>query len=78
MTISNKIPFIAGNWKMYMTRSQAADLVSPIVKSTRDLSGAEVVVIPPYTALSEVLPIAWSTPPLAVRSCEGQSCLRSF
>jgi triosephosphate isomerase len=46
-------PFVAGNWKMHMTVPQAKELVRGITRSAADLEGAEVVVIPPYTALAE-------------------------
>lgn len=54
MTIDNKMPFIAGNWKMHKTISEAADLVKALNESSSELAGAEIVVIPPYTALSEI------------------------
>ncbi|MGB8953537.1 MAG: triose-phosphate isomerase [Candidatus Aminicenantales bacterium] len=54
MTDIKKPPFIAGNWKMHMTIPEAKDLVSTVVKASVDLAEAEIVVIPPFTALSEV------------------------
>jgi triosephosphate isomerase len=52
--MKNKPPFIAGNWKMYMTVAEAKTLVTAIVKASLELQEAEVVVAPPFTALSEV------------------------
>jgi len=54
MKLSNKKPFIAGNWKMYKTISEALELVMALKEQARQLTGAELVVIPPFTALSEV------------------------
>lgn len=54
MTVDNKMPFIAGNWKMHKTISEAADLVKALNESSSELADAEIVVIPPYTALSEI------------------------
>ncbi len=48
-----KPPFIAGNWKMHMTIPETKSLLSALVKASPDLSEAQVVVIPPFTALSE-------------------------
>lgn len=55
--MKNKPPFIAGNWKMYMTASEARALVTVIVKASLGLQEAEIVVAPPFTALSEVTKI---------------------
>ena len=54
MYITNDRPFIAGNWKMYKNIREAVELVSAIKKSESELLEAEVVVIPPFTALSKV------------------------
>ena len=55
MTPTNTIPFIAGNWKMHMTISESLDLVTPFVESSEKFTDSEVVVIPPFTALHEVI-----------------------
>lgn len=52
--MANKPPFIAGNWKMYMTIAEAKNLATAIVKASADLPEAEIVLAPPFTALSEV------------------------
>ena len=54
MNITNEKPFFAGNWKMYKNISEAVELVTAIKKAENELEGAEVVTIPPFTALSEV------------------------
>jgi len=54
MTISNEKPFIAGNWKMHKTIPEAVEMVRALKEASPELTEAEVVVIPPYTMLSEV------------------------
>jgi triosephosphate isomerase len=51
--MSKKPPFIAGNWKMHMTIPEAIDLATAIVKASTELPEAEIVLAPPFTALSE-------------------------
>jgi triosephosphate isomerase len=50
------MPFIAGNWKMYKTAAEAArtaqDLLARLGLGT--ISGVEVMIAPPYTALDAV------------------------
>jgi triosephosphate isomerase len=45
---------IAGNWKMNKTVAEALDLVGGILRECRDVKEVDIVVCPPYTALSEV------------------------
>src|SRR3954468_11127053 len=49
-------PLIAGNWKMHLTHLEAIGLVQKVVFSLkeRELEAAEVVVLPPFTALRSV------------------------
>ncbi len=51
-----RMPFIAGNWKMYKTAAEAArtaqDLLARLGLGT--ISGVEVMIAPPYTALDAV------------------------
>jgi len=54
MTLSNKKPFIAGNWKMFKTITEALELVKEIQLAEKETSSSEIVVIPPYTALSKI------------------------
>ncbi|MGD8535279.1 MAG: triose-phosphate isomerase [Candidatus Aminicenantes bacterium] len=54
MMIDNKKPFIAGNWKMHKTISEAVEIVNALKKSSAELTEAELVVIPPFTALNEL------------------------
>jgi triosephosphate isomerase len=45
---------LAGNWKMFGTRSEATALARALVQSVGQTVGREVVIAPPYTALEAV------------------------
>ena len=45
---------IAGNWKMNKTVAEALDLVGSIKRELKDVKEVDIVVCPPFTALSEV------------------------
>jgi triosephosphate isomerase len=45
---------VAGNWKMYKTPGEAVSLVTQIIASPPPRSDREVVLCPPFTALSRV------------------------
>lgn len=47
-------PIIAGNWKLNKTIKEAIDLVTLLKREVGDIQSVEIVVCPPYTALSEV------------------------
>ncbi|RBY91315.1 triose-phosphate isomerase [Blastococcus sp. TF02A-30] len=49
-------PLIAGNWKMHLTHLEAIGLVQKVAFSLKpaELAAAEVVVLPPFTALRSV------------------------
>ncbi|HRU54820.1 MAG TPA: triose-phosphate isomerase, partial [Candidatus Sumerlaeia bacterium] len=49
--MTSRIPIVAGNWKMYKIRSEAADLVNGILPAVSKNNYCEVVVCPPFTAL---------------------------
>ena len=54
MSLNNATPFIAGNWKMFKTVAEADELVKELMAVSADLMEAEVVIIPPFTALSKI------------------------
>ncbi len=54
MRITNEKPFIAGNWKMNKIVPEAIELVKALREKSEHLEDAELVVIPPFTALSEI------------------------
>lgn len=47
-------PVIAGNWKLNKTIKEAIELVTLLKRRLDDIQNVEVVVCPPYTALSDV------------------------
>jgi triosephosphate isomerase (TIM) len=59
MILSNQKPFIAGNWKLHKTNTEASNLVRAILEEVNDISEdeAEMAVMPPFTALSPVAKI---------------------
>jgi len=57
-----RIPVIAGNWKMYKTARQAAETIRVLADFVRGVQGVEIVICPPFTALSA-----------AVKAAEGSS-----
>ena len=54
-------PLIAGNWKMQNNCAQSVELVSQLIKSVPD-SAVDIVVAPPYTALSSVAAVLKDSP----------------
>jgi triosephosphate isomerase len=52
--MTERIPLIAGNWKMNLTLLEAASLVKSIRDTIQDLDGVEVLVAPPFTSLATV------------------------
>ena len=49
-----RIPFIAGNWKMFKTVHEAVAFVKELRSIVKDVSDVEIVVAPPFTALRAV------------------------
>jgi len=47
-------PIIAGNWKMYKTAGEALELVNGLKGELKSESEVEIVVCPPFTAISKV------------------------
>ena len=45
-----RIPFIAGNWKMYKTVPEAVVFVKELRTAVKDVSDVEIVLAPPFTA----------------------------
>jgi triosephosphate isomerase len=54
MSGARKKPLVAGNWKMHLTIPEARELVRGILGAAPEVAGADLVVIPPFTALAEV------------------------
>ena len=49
-----RTPFIAGNWKMFKTVSEAVSFVGDLHAVVRDVEGVDIVVAPVFTALHPV------------------------
>ena len=47
-------PFIAGNWKMYKTASEAVSLAGALAAALSTETGTKVMIAPPFTALHAV------------------------
>jgi triosephosphate isomerase len=45
-------PLIAANWKMHMTLPEAGAFLESFLPEVRDITGVEIVIAPPFTALA--------------------------
>ncbi len=50
-----RTPLIAGNWKMHKTVGEAEQLIAALLPRVSSLGGVEVVVCPPFTALTAMV-----------------------
>ena len=57
-----RTPIMAGNWKMNCDNLAAIELAKGIVEGSANQSGCEVIVCPPFTALSGVNDVIKDTP----------------
>jgi triosephosphate isomerase (TIM) len=53
---------IAGNWKMYKTVVEAIELANGLKRTLYDINTIDMVICPPFTALSEVAEVIAETP----------------
>jgi len=53
-----RTPIMAGNWKMYKTAREATDTVRSLGEQVAGVTGVEVVVCPPFTALPSAVAAA--------------------
>jgi len=56
-----RIPFIAGNWKMFKTVHEAVVFVKELRSMVKDAIGVEIVVAPPFTAIHAAAEAARNT-----------------
>src|SRR4030088_577632 len=56
-----RIPFIAGNWKMYKTVQEAVVFVKELRSAVKDVADVEIVVAPPFTAVHAAAEAARNT-----------------
>jgi triosephosphate isomerase len=57
-----RTPVMAGNWKMYKTARQAAETIRTLAEAVKGVPGVEVVICPPFTALSAAVEAAKGSP----------------
>jgi triosephosphate isomerase len=60
--MTSRIPFIAGNWKMYKTCGEAADTARRLKELVKDVTGRDIMIAPPFTALLTVSEIINDSP----------------
>ncbi len=49
-----RVPFVAGNWKMNLTRAESRELARKVVEAGPEVRSSDIVLIPPFTALGDV------------------------
>jgi len=60
--MSNRIPLIAGNWKMYKTGPEAVDEARKLVAAAGQLTDREAMIAPTFTALAQVHDVVKNSP----------------
>jgi triosephosphate isomerase len=55
MTPSPRTPVIAGNWKMHKTIAEAEMFIGALLPRVSSLTGVELAICPPYTALGAMV-----------------------
>ena len=56
-----RVPFIAGNWKMFKTVQEATVFVKELRSAVKDVSGVDIVVAPTFTAVHAAAEAARNT-----------------
>jgi triosephosphate isomerase (TIM) len=56
-----RIPFIAGNWKMFKTVHESVVFTKELRSITKDVADVEIVIAPPFTAIHAVAEAARNT-----------------
>jgi triosephosphate isomerase (TIM) len=59
--MDSRKPLIAGNWKMFKTLPEAERTAAEIVRLTAGITGVDILIAPPFTALSGVYRIVAGT-----------------
>ena len=60
--MADRIPLIAGNWKMFKTCSEAVEEARKLVDRVQESSDREAMIAPPFTALAPVNEIIKESP----------------
>ncbi len=55
--MDNRLPMIAGNWKMYKTCSEAVESARQLATLAGDAENVEIMIAPPFTALTGVFDV---------------------
>jgi triosephosphate isomerase len=50
----NRVPLIAGNWKMYKTVPEALETATQLKEAVKGISGRDIVIAPPFVSLYPV------------------------
>lgn len=53
-----RITLIAGNWKMFKTAKETASMIKDLVPRVKNVTGREVLICPPFTAISSAVDAA--------------------
>lgn len=56
-----RVPVVAGNWKMHKTAAEAADFVRKVAPAIAEARDREIVIAPPFPALSAAVEAARGT-----------------
>ena len=65
-----RTPLIAGNWKLHKTLTEAVDLVGALKTAVKDVENVEILIAPPYTAISMLATkLAGSNIKLGAQNC---------
>lgn len=59
--MSNRRPFIAGNWKMFKTCQEAEETAGKLVELTKGVSDVDIMIAPSYTSLYAVSSVTAGT-----------------
>ena len=69
-----RTPLIAGNWKLHKTLTDAVDLVGALKTAVKNVDKVEILVAPPFTALSMLATkLAGSNIKLGAQNCWHES-----
>ncbi len=53
--MSERVPFVAGNWKMYKTVAEAEGFIQALLPRVSTCDGVDVAICPPYLALQAMV-----------------------
>ncbi|MFM1822526.1 MAG: hypothetical protein RI967_792 [Planctomycetota bacterium] len=71
--MTQRVPFVGGNWKMNTTRGEALALAEAVAASARAHAGAEVAVFPPFPYLAVAAPALGGAVALGAQDCSAEA-----